>query len=125
MDELPDEREAPADLRLLGLDDARFEALVARIEAATAPALERRALAVGLQQVLARAAWPALIAAAASVLVAIGLGRSAGAGTEPGLATTGIETIVPGGTSDVAWIEEQRAPTDADLAQAIGLGAGQ
>ena len=119
------EADRPIDLSRLRLEGTRHEALAARIEAAAAPALERRALAAGLQQTLARAAWPALFAAAAAMLVAVGLGGSADNDTQPGLAVAGIERIVPGATADVDWIEEQSAPTNDDLAQAIGLGVTQ
>ena len=112
----------PIDLSRLRLEGTRHEALAARIEAAAAPALERRALAAGLQQTLARAAWPALFAAAAAMLVAVGLGRSGDNDTQPSLAVAGIERIVPGASADVDWIEQQSAPSNDDLAQAIGLG---
>jgi hypothetical protein len=120
------DEDRPIDLSRLRLEGTRHEALAARIEAAAAPALARRALATGLQQTLARAAWPALFAAAAAMLVAVGLGRSGDSDSEPSLAVAGIERIVPGGaTADVDWIEEQSAPTNDDLAQAIGLGVTQ
>ena len=115
----------PIDLGMLRLESARHEALAARIEAAAAPALARRALRAGLQQTLARAAWPALFAAAAAMLVAVGLGGSGDNDTQPSLAVAGIERIVPGATADVDWIEEQSAPTNDALAQAIGLGVTQ
>jgi hypothetical protein len=119
------DEDRPIDLSRLRLDGARHEALAARIEAAAAPALARRALRAGLQQTLARAAWPALFAAAAAMLVAVGLGRSGDSDAQPGLAVVGIERIVPGRTADVDWIEEQSAPTNDALAQAIGLGVTQ
>jgi len=119
------DEDRPIDLGRLRLEGARHEALAARIEAAAAPPLARRALSAGLQQTLARAAWPALIAAAAALLLAVGLRGSGDSATEPGLAVAGIERIVPGATADVGWIEEQSAPTNDDLAQAIGLGVTQ
>jgi hypothetical protein len=119
------DEDRPIDLSRLRLEGARFEALAARIEEAAAPALARRELATGLQQTLARAAWPALFAAAAAMLVAGGLGRSGGSDAQPSLAVAGIERIVPGATADVDWIEQQSAPTNDDLAQAIGLGVSQ
>jgi len=119
------DEDRPIDLGRLRLEGARYEALAARIEAAAAPALARRALSAGVQQTLARAAWPALLAAAAALLVAVGLGGSGDNDAQPSLAVAGIERIVPGATADVGWIEEQRAPTDDDLAQAIGLGVTQ
>jgi hypothetical protein len=119
------DEDRPIDLGRLRLGGARHEALAARIEAAAAPALACRALSAGVQQTLARAAWPALIAAAAALLVAVGLGRSGDGDVQPSLAVAGIERIVPGATADVDWIEEQRAPTDDDLVQAIGLGVTQ
>ena len=115
----------PIDLSPLRLEGARHEALAARIEAAAAPALARRALGAGLQQTLARAAWPALFAAAAALLVAVGLRGTADRDAQPGLAVAGIERIVPGATVDVDWIENQSAPTNDALAQAIGLGVTQ
>jgi hypothetical protein len=119
------DEDRPIDLSRLRLEGPRHEALAARIEAAAAPALGRRALAAGLQQTLARAAWPALFAAAAAMLIAVGLGRSGDNDTQPSLAVAGIERIVPGATADVDWIEAQSAPTNDDLAQAIGLGVTQ
>ena len=118
------DEDRPIDLSRLRLEGARHEALAARIEAAAAPALAPRALGAGLQQTLARAAWPALFAAAAAMLVAVGLGRSDDSASQPSLAVAGIERIVPG-AADVDWIEAQSAPTNDDLAQAIGLGVTQ
>ena len=119
------DEDRPIDLSRLRLEGARHEALAARIEAAAAPALARRARSAGVQQMLARAAWPALFAAAAAMLVAVGLRGSGDNDAQPGLAVAGIERIVPGTTADVDWIEEQSAPTNDDLAQAIGLGVTQ
>jgi hypothetical protein len=119
------EEDRPIDLGRIGLEAARHEALAARIEAAAAPALARRALSAGVQQALARAAWPALLAAAAALLVAVGLRGSGDDDAQPSLAVAGIERIVPSATADVDWIEEQRAPTNDDLVQAIGLGVTQ
>jgi hypothetical protein len=116
------DEDRPIDLGRLRLEGARHEALAARIEAAAAPALARRALSAGVQQTLARAAWPALLAAAAALLVAVGLRGSGDSDVQPSLAVAGIERIVPGATADIDWIEEQSAPTNDDLAQAIGLG---
>jgi hypothetical protein len=116
------DEDRPIDLSPLRLESARHEALAARIEGAAAPVLARRALAAGLQQTLARAVWPALFAAAAALLAAVGLGSSGDAATQPSLAVAGIERIVPGATADVDWIEQLSAPTNDDLAQAIGLG---
>jgi hypothetical protein len=115
----------PIDLSRLRLEGARHEALAARIEAAASPVLARRALSAGLQQTLARAAWPALVAAAAAMLVAVGLGGSGDSDTQPSLAVAGIERILPGATADIDWIEAQSAPTNDDLAQAIGLEVTQ
>jgi hypothetical protein len=122
---LPDGQEPPADLTSLRLDALPLEALAARIDAAAAPVLARRSLREGVQQALARAAWPALLAAAAAMFAVVGLGGSTDAAAEQGLAAVGLERIVPGAASDVSWIEEQRAPTDDDLAQAIGLGVSR
>jgi hypothetical protein len=119
------DEDRPIDLGMLRLDGARHDALAARIEAAAAPALARRALSTGVQQTLARAAWPALFAAAAAMVVAVGLGGSGDNDTQPGLAVAGIERIVPAATVDVEWIEDQSAPTNDALAQAIGLGVTQ
>jgi len=123
--ELPVGDEPPVDLGPLRLDPIRLEALAARIDRAAAPALARRAAAEELQRTLARAAWPALVAAAAALVAAVGLHRSSSTSTEPGLATAGIERIVPASASSATWILDQSAPSDADLVQAIGLGAGQ
>jgi hypothetical protein len=117
--------EPPVDLRGLRPDPARLEALALRIEAAAAPALARRAVTEDVQRTLARAAWPALVAAAAALVAAVGLGRAAGASAEESLATTGVERIVPAASVQASWIVDQSAPSDADLAQAIGLGGSQ
>jgi hypothetical protein len=119
------DEDRPIDLSRLRLEGARHEALAARIEAAASPVLARRALSAGLQQILARAAWPALVAAAAAMLVAVGLGGSGDSDTLPSLAVAGIERILPGATADIDWIEAQSAPTNDDLAQAIGLEVTQ
>src|SRR5262249_52724990 len=120
-----DDQEPPVDLRLLRLEPERYESLAGRIEAAAAAELARRELGHALPQLLARAMWPALIAAAAAVIAVVGVGRATSARDEPSLAVTGIERVVPGRTADVTWIEEQRAPTDADLVQAVGLGSAE
>jgi hypothetical protein len=119
------DEDRPIDLSWLRLEGARHEALAARIEATAAPVLARRALGAGLQQTLARAVWPALFAAAAAMLLAVGLGGSGDSDAQASLAVAGIERIVPGATVDVDWIEQQSAPTNDALAQAIGLGVTQ
>lgn len=123
--ELPISDEPPVDLTPLRLEADRFDALAARIEAAAAPELTRRAEPEDLQRTLARAAWPALIAAAAALLAVVGLGRSSGASADSSLAASGIERIVPASAVNASWIMEQSAPSDDDLAQAIGLGSTQ
>jgi hypothetical protein len=120
-----DDEEPPVDLRPLRLEPGRYEALAARIEAAAAAELTRRELGSAVPQLLARAVWPALLAAAAAVVAVVGLGRTTSAASESSLAVTGIEQVVPGRTADLTWIEEQRAPTDADLVQALGLGSAE
>jgi hypothetical protein len=116
-----DDQEPPADLRALRLDAERYESLARRIEAAARPDLIRRAEG-GVQHVLAKAMWPALVAAAAAVVAVVGLRRGSSSEVETSLAVSGIEQVLPGGTADAAWIEEQRAPTDDDLMRALGLG---
>ncbi len=123
--ELPISDEPPVDLTPLRLGAGRFDALAARIEAAATHELARRAEREGLQRTLARAAWPALIAAAAALFAVVGLGRSSGASTDSSLAASGIERIVAASAVNASWIMEQSAPSDDDLAQAIGLGSTQ
>jgi hypothetical protein len=100
-----DDQEPPADLRALRLDAERYESLARRIEAAARPELLRRSEG-GVQHVLAKAMWPALVAAAAAVVAMVGLRRTSSSEAEPSLVMTGIEHVLPSGRADVAWIEE-------------------
>jgi len=117
-------------LRPLQLDSIRHAALAARIQAAAAPGLTRRAVRLGgTWEMLAGTARPVLIAAAAALVLGVGLGRLAAGGAEADgdvvaagvLTTSSIADALPARTADATWIAEQIAPTDADLARAIGL----
>jgi hypothetical protein len=126
-------------LHSLRLGPTRRAALAGRIEAAAASRLDRRAARrrgirpATLIETLADTAFPALLGAAAAVLLAIALHRGAGVSTEADadgvtagvLALGSTERALAGGVGDATWILEQRAPTDADLARAIGLGTGE
>ena len=119
------DEEPPVDLRPLRLEPERYESMAARIEAVAAPELARRELGRAVPQLLAQAMWPALIAAAAAMVAVVGLGRATSGEAEPTLAVTGVERVVPGRTADDTWFEEHRAPSDADLVQALGLGSAE
>lgn len=132
------DEEPAVDLR--AFDDARgaarWEALAARIEAAAAPELARRAAGPGtavidLAPVLARALRPALVAAAAALLVAVGL--SLGTATDAGGA---VSDEAPTGqlvsdasvaqallvrAADAPWLAEGRVPSREALARAVGV----
>ncbi len=123
-------------LRPLQLDSTRHAALAARIQAAAVPGLTRRAVRPGSTwEMLAGTARPVLIAAAAALVLAVGLGRRAAGGEADGdvvaagvLTTSSIADALPARAADATWIAEQSAPTDADLARAIGLedtGSGE
>lgn len=148
-DPIPDglglDDEPPVDLSLLaggrrggaGLDD-----LVARIERAAAPELDRRArVATGVvdfMPVLARSLRPAIVAAAAALVLSIGLTSRARTAAESVELAAGA-TVIPrelvagpllsaadeGGPmpsdADLAWIAAGRAPEPEALAEAIGL----
>ena len=121
-------------LASLRLDPARRSALAARIGAAAGPKLDRRASpAATFIDTLAGSAWPALIGAAAAMLIAVAVGH--GTTTGGGAATNGVaagllslgtteQSLAGGSAADPTWVIEQRTRTDADLAQAIGLETG-
>lgn len=117
-------------LRALQLDSARHAALAARIQAAAVPGLTRRALRPGsIWEMLAGTARPVLISAAAALVLAVGLGRLANGASEADgdvvaagvLTASSIDDALAARAADATWIAEQSAPTDADLARAIGL----
>jgi hypothetical protein len=117
-------------LRPLQLDSARHASLAARIQAAAVPGLTRRAVRPGSPwEMLAGSARPVLLAAAAALVLAVGLGRRAAGSAEADgdvvaagvLTTSSIADALPARAADATWIAEQSAPTDADLARAIGL----
>ncbi len=117
-------------LRPLQLDSARHAALAARIQAAAVAGLARRATRpASIWEMLAGTARPVLVAAAAALVLAIGLGRRAAGSAEADgdvvaagvLSASSIEHALPAHAADATWIAEQSAPTDADLARAIGL----
>jgi hypothetical protein len=120
-------------LRSLSLDPARHAALADRIVAAAAPLLAQRAARVPTAwDLLAGAVKPVLVAAAAVLVLAIGLGRRAGTsitGAETDVVVAGVLTVssidsaLAAGAADAEWLAEQTAPSDADLARAIGLEA--
>src|SRR6266498_3758878 len=70
-------------LRPLQLDSARHAALAARIQAAAVAGLARRATRpASIWEMLAGTARPVLVAAAAALVLAIGLGRRAAGSAE-------------------------------------------
>jgi hypothetical protein len=125
-------------LASLRLDPARRAALAARIGAAAGPSLDRRAARRRASpgaiffDTLAGSAWPALIGAAAAMLLAVAVGRTGGSGgadtdgVAAGLLSLGTaeQSLAGGSSADPTWVIDQRAPTDADLARAIGLETG-
>ena len=143
--DLPDgasfDDEPPIDLSLLaaprpgGRPAADWEALAARIERAAEPELARRARAASgvldFVPVLARSLRPALVAAAAALLLAVGLvpreaplestemTASADPVASPLLSRAEGDSALE--NSDAAWIAQQRAPSATALAEAIGL----
>ena len=150
--DLPDgaslDDEPPIDLSpLAGTPSAaRWDELVARIERAAEPELERRArLTTGVLDfvpLLARSLRPALVAAAAALVLGVGLTRVGRVADGLDLAT-GAGTTVAGTAGDLvtgqllsdatvdralpfspdeAWVTQQRAPSTAALAEAVGLG---
>ena len=138
------EDEPPIDLSLLatprrGRAPTDWEALAARIERAAEPELARRARATAgvldFMPVLARSLRPALVAAAAALLLAVGLvpretpvesvevasGLVREAVAHQLLSDAGDQRAIPA-ASDAAWIAQQQAPSATALAEAIGLG---
>jgi hypothetical protein len=135
--------ELPADLRALrgpGDGATRWEALAARIDAAAAPELARRAAARAsggtgtpvrdLAPLLARALRPALAAAAAAALV-VGTGLTRGgsdaaaddAGTAGQLVSAAeVAEALRVGDDEAAWLARGAAPSREALARAVGLG---
>jgi hypothetical protein len=126
-------------LASLRLDPARRSTLAARIAAAAGPRLDRRAAGLRASpaaifiDTLARSARPALIGAAAAMLLAVAVGRGTTTSGSPetngvaaGLLSLGTseQSLAGGSAADPTWIIEQRTPTDADLARAIGLETG-
>lgn len=126
-------RDEPLDLtalRSLSLDPARHAALADRIVAAATPLLARRASRkLSTWEALADYARPMLLTAAAALVLAVGLGRRSATGAEAGgdvvagnaLALGSVDSILPAGLSGAEWLTQQTAPTDAELARAIGL----
>lgn len=142
--------EPPVDLTLLASGRRRVGAgayadayadLAARIEQAAAPELARRArLASGVVDflpVLARSLRPALVAAAAALLLSAGLSLGETAGEEELVASTSADFVATQLLRDAAderaldaralamsnatWVAQQRAPDTDALAAAIGL----
>jgi hypothetical protein len=116
-------------LKPLSLDPARAEALLARVQAAAGPALERRAEATRVpprratathevERLLARFTWAAMAAAAAAVVV---VARFDGSGdTAPANVTASVAQAVTDTDSTTNWVAQQSVPTDAELALALG-----
>ena len=118
-----------------------WEALAARIERAAEPELARRARAatgvLDFIPVLARSLRPALVAAAAALLLGIGLvprdtpvestEMTAAAGVIPAADVVAGQLLSdatderPVANPNAAWIAQQRAPSTTALAVEIGL----
>jgi hypothetical protein len=161
---MPPGGEPPVDLsalRALSLGghsadaSARFAALAARVEAAAAPELARRAARAPARRApgprplrppltlaaqLARGVRPALALAAASVLAAVALSRhaTADAGADRRAQSPVAQDFVAGQlladgaggalglpSADPEWITQTRAPSREGLREAIGLGEAQ
>ena len=130
--ELAAEPALPA-LGALALTPAAHDALARRIEAAAAGELARRALAHAVQHAprggrhsaAARAhARPALFAAAAAAVFAVGLartGESAEAAGQQVSDATAVQTLNLHDPS-AQWADQARAPSADALGRAIGLG---
>jgi len=130
----------PAPLRA-----ARLAALAARIDAAAAPELARRAAPSRLARtrwyvaspddattLLARALRPSLLAAAAALLLAIALGRTSDAAGSVQttrdpiagqlVADAAIAEALAVDSQDAEWIAQRDVPSDDELLRAIGYG---
>jgi hypothetical protein len=115
----------------------RWEALAARVEAAAAPELARRAAGGGgrggvvfdLVPVLARALRPALFAAAAALLAAVGLSRGVAADSAAGdevpvgqlVSDASVAQALRVREADAPWLAGGEAPSREALARAIGV----
>ena len=137
-------------LRAWHLTAPAYDALAVRIEAAAAGELARRRDAVGLlayppltllrttsqprgaraagrdlTPLLARALRPALVAAAAAVLFAVGLARRGNGGNDgSGTQLSDASAVQALSLHDPSaqWADQGRAPTVEALGRAIGLG---
>lgn len=116
-------------LASLRLDPARTDALLARVQAAAAPALERRATAARalgrrtsaareVERVIARFTWAAMAAAAAGLILVARLDGSSD--TTATSVTASVAQAVTETDSTTSWIAQQAVPTDAELAVALG-----
>jgi hypothetical protein len=132
--------EGPVDLAILWPErrsPERWAALVARIEGAAAPELARRAgrlttvdLVDAVVAAVARFAAPALIAAAAAVIIALGVARRTEASASEVVAarTLSEETVQEAlrgsaSTGGAAWIAQQGAPSVDEVVDAAYAGA--
>jgi hypothetical protein len=117
-------------LRPMQLSPERSETLLARVRAAAAPGLERRAQATRgqgrrvtaareVERVLARFSWAALAAAAAAVVVMTRPDSPGDTGSTS--VTASVAQAVTQTDSTTYWIAQQSVPTDADLVVALGL----
>jgi hypothetical protein len=128
----PEPETAAVDLTPLAplqLDAARSDALLARVRAAAAPGLERRANAARasgrrttaareVERVIARFTWAAMAAAAAGVLLVTRLDGTTDTGSTT--VTASVAQAVTETDSTTNWIAQQAVPTDAELAVALG-----
>lgn len=106
----------PVDLGALQLESAEYEALVARIMAAAAPELDRRAARLE-PAILLEAWWRPILAFAATIVV---IAAATFAWTAQPLAPEGSQAVtlaeemgVP--TPVASWVTENREPTTEDL----------
>lgn len=138
-----DDEEPAVDLRALAgaRGPAGWEALAARIEAAAAPELARRAAGGRttvrgttvreLAPVLARALRPAFLAAAAALLMAVGLSWGTAADAAPAagdeapagqlVSDASVAQALAVREADAPWLAEGQAPSREALARAIGV----
>jgi hypothetical protein len=116
----------PLDLSALGAarlepvrDAARWERAVHAILRAAAPELARRAAGGSVLALLVQWSRPVLVAAAAVALAFGALTVAASDSSGPGSGDAGVAGALGTREPVASWISEERAPTRADLVQAV------
>lgn len=138
----PPRDEGPVDLAALFGDrrtPERWAALAARIEAAAAPELARRAVLArrggglldGVVNAVARFAAPALVAAAAAIVIAIGASRQGDLPPDAAPVVASAETLSEQtvrqalGDEPDGWLGSRDASDADELVRAMYAGGGQ